>query len=306
MAEKATPKIVVYLTVAVSLFFWGISYIWTDRLVTLGIPVFYFVFMRSALAGVMLFLVNVCTNNFQRIEKGDLPKFLLLGFFQPLIYFLAESYGVKETGSPAISSMVIATSPIFTVAAGVAFFKEKLTALNIVGILIGIGGVCLVLFSKEELGPHYIIGILLLLVAVSSEAGHGTVTKKLSSKYTSLTIVMYQFLIGSLYMVPFFCTIGLKGFEMRWLTSLDVWIPILCLGVLCSGLCFTLWITAIRGLGLAKAGMTTVMIPVVAALASVIIGREHLGAVQWLGIAVAVVGVLMTQHISRKPSGLTH
>ncbi len=305
MAEKTTPKIFVYLAVAVSLFFWGISYLWTDRLVNFGIPVFYFVFLRSALAGLLLLVINVSTGNFQKIEKGDLPKFLLLGFFQPLIYFLAESYGVKETGSPAISSMVIATSPIFTVGAGVLFFREKLTALNILGILIGIGGVCLVLFSKEELGPHYIIGIILLLIAVSSEAGHGTVTKKLTANYTDLTIVMYQFLFGSLYMVPFFCTIGLKGFEMSWLTSLDVWIPILCLGLFCSGLCFTLWISAIRNLGLAKAGMTTVMIPVVAALASVIIGREHLGAVQWLGIAVAVAGVLMTQHASRN-SRLKH
>ncbi|MCD8208714.1 MAG: DMT family transporter [Bacteroidales bacterium] len=305
MAEKATPKIFVYLAVAVSLFFWGISYIWTDRLVNLGIPVFYFVFLRSALAGLLLLLINVSTGNFQKIGKGDLPKFLLLGFFQPLIYFLAESYGVKETGSPAISSMVIATSPIFTVGAGVLFFREKLTALNILGILIGIGGVCLVLFSKEELGPHYIIGIILLLIAVSSEAGHGTVTKKLTVKYTDLTIVMYQFVFGSLYMVPFFCTLGMKGFEMSWLTSMDVWTPILCLGLFCSGLCFTLWIAAIRGLGLAKAGMTTVMIPVVAALASVILGREHLGAVQWAGIVVAVGGVLMTQQASRK-SRLKH
>ncbi len=300
MAEKATPKIFVYIAVAVCMFFWGISYLWTDRLVNLGIPVFYFVFLRSAIAGLLLLVINLCTNNFQKIEKGDLLKFMLLGFFQPLIYFLAESYGVKETGSPAISSIVISTSPFFTVAAGVLFFKEKLTAFNVLGMLIGLAGVCLVLFSKEELGPHYIIGILLLLVAVSSEAGHGTVTKKLTSKYTDLTIVMYQFLFGSLYMVPFFCTFGLQGFKMSWLTSMDVWSPILFLGLFCSGLCFTLWISAIRGLGLARAGMTTALIPVVAALASVIIGRESLGVVQWLGIAIAVMGVLMTQHAKRR------
>ncbi len=293
--QKPQSKFKVYLFAFTAILCWGISYIWTDRLVGLGVPVFYFVFLRSLIAGLLLLLLNACTGKLQRIERGDLPKFLLLALLQPFIYFLAESYGVKETGSPTVSSMIISASPIVSIAAGVAFFGERVTKINIAGIIIALGGIALMVFSRGELGAHFIIGILLLLVAISSEAAHAVVTKKLSAHYLNQTIVMYQFLIGSVYLLPIFLTTGLKGFEPRWL-HIDVWIPIICLAALCSSLAFTLWINAIRQLGVAKSSMTVALIPVVSALATVIIGREILSLRQWAGIIIAVAGVILTQY----------
>ena len=100
------------------------------QLIALGIPVFYFVFVRILLAGIILFLFNTAYGRIKRIQKKDMPKFLLLAFFEPFIYFICETYGLKETGSPTISAMIIATIPIFSIAAGILFFKEKINIIN--------------------------------------------------------------------------------------------------------------------------------------------------------------------------------
>ena len=198
-------KAYIYMVSILAITLWGISYIWTDRLIQLGIPVFYFVFVRIFVAGLCLLLLNTVTRQMQRIHRKDLPKFMLLALFEPFIYFLAESYGIKLTGSPTLSSMVIATIPIFSVAAGFLFFRERINWVNAIGIVLAIGGICLVVMSHGKVGPNFIWGIILLLIAVISEVGHASVTKSLSGNYSSQVIVMYQFLIGSIYLLTQLC-----------------------------------------------------------------------------------------------------
>ena len=205
MSPKVQPsKTLVYIASMFAILLWGMSYIWTDRLIGQGIPIFYFVFVRIFMAGIILFLFNTAYARIKRIQKQDLGKFLLLAFFEPFIYFICETFGLKLTGSPTISAMVIATIPIFSIGAGIAFFNEKISILNVVGISLSLIGIVLVAMAKGDLGEHFIWGIVLLLIAVIAEVGHASITKSLSGNYSSQTIVMYQFLIGSVYLLPLF------------------------------------------------------------------------------------------------------
>ena len=292
-------KVLIYTVSLFAIILWGISYIWTNRLISLDIPVTYFVFVRILLAGFVLFLLNAASGKITRIRRKDLPKFLLLAFFEPFIYFICESYGVKQTGSPTLSAMIIATIPIFSVGAGVLFFREKVNAVNITGILLSLIGIVLVVMSKGELGKHFIFGIVLLLIAVLSEVGHASVTKSLSGNYSSQVIVMYQFLIGSVYLFPLFLFKGLDGFSSRFLSA-DVWYPIICLAVLCSSLAFSLWVSTIKSLGVAKSSIFSALIPVVSAIAACLLGQEDLNLRQFIGIAISAVGVVLSQYTGKE------
>ncbi len=291
-------KILIYLVSVFAIILWGISYIWTDMLINLGIPVFYFVFVRILLAGIILFLFNATKGRITKIRRKDLPKFLLLAFFEPFIYFLCESYGIKETGSPTLSAMIIATIPIFSIGAGMLFFKEKINILNIFGILLCIGGICLVVMSRDEIGENVIFGIILLVIAVLSEVGHASITKSLSFDYSSQVIVMYQFLIGSVYLLPLFLTKGIENFDMTYLSA-EVLYPVVCLAFLCSSLAFSLWVSTIKSLGVAKSSIFSALIPVVAAIVAWILGQESLNGRQLLGIAISTVGVICSQYTSK-------
>jgi drug/metabolite transporter (DMT)-like permease len=272
------------------------SYLWTDKLISLGIPVFYFVFVRILIAGIILFLFNTASSRIKRIQRQDWPKFIMLSLCEPFIYFICETYGLKETGSPTISAMIIATIPIFSVGAGILFFKEKINVINVGGIIMSLVGIVLVAMSRGNLGENFIWGIILLLIAVISEVGHASFTKSLSGTYSSQIIVMYQFLIGSVFLFPLFLWKGLDNFDAELYLSVDFWHPLLCLAVLCSSLAFTLWVGTIKNLGVAKSSIFSALIPVVAALIAWLIGRETLNTRQWIGIAISAVGVILSQY----------
>ena len=301
MSPKVQPsKLLIYIASTFAITLWGMSYIWTDQLIALGIPVFYFVFVRILLAGIILFLFNTAYGRIKRIQKKDMPKFLLLAFFEPFIYFICETYGLKETGSPTISAMIIATIPIFSIAAGILFFKEKINIINIAGIIFSLVGIVMVAMSKGELGENFIIGIILLMIAVIAEVGHASLTKSLAGNYSSQIIVMYQFLIGSIYLLPLFLWKGLDGFDINTYFTPEVWYPITCLAILCSSLAFSLWVSTIKNLGVAKSSIFSALIPVAAALIAWMIGHEHLNSRQWSGIAISTLGVILSQYTIKK------
>jgi drug/metabolite transporter (DMT)-like permease len=276
------------------------SYIWTDKLISLGINIYYFVFVRIFLAGIILFLFNAAYTRIKRITRKDLGKFMLLAFFEPFIYFICETLGLKLTGSPTLSAMIIATIPIFSIGAGILFFKEKISGINIVGILLSLAGIVMVAMAKGEPGEHFIWGIVLLVIAVISEVGHASITKSLSSNYQSQVIVMYQFLIGSIYLLPLFIWKGLDGFDMKLYFSADAMYPIICLAILCSSLAFSLWVSTIKTLGVAKSSIFSALIPVAAAIIAWMIGHEILNSRQWAGIAISFVGVVLSQYSGSK------
>lgn len=301
MAPKVQPsKVLVYIASIFAITLWGMSYIWTDKLIALDIPIFYFVFVRILVAGIVLFLFNTAYARIKRIQKQDLGKFLLLAFFEPFIYFICETYGLKLTGSPTLSAMVVATIPIFSIGAGMIFFKEKVNVVNIVGIVFTLIGIIMVAMAKGELGENFIWGVVLLLIAVVSEVGHASITKSLSGNYSSQIIVMYQFLIGSVYLLPMFLWKGIDGFSIQTHFSPEVWYPIICLAVLCSSLAFSLWVSTIKNLGVAKSSIFSALIPVAAAIIAWILGHELLNSRQWAGIAISSFGVILSQYTIKK------
>jgi drug/metabolite transporter (DMT)-like permease len=301
MSPKVKPSMtLVYIASMCAIIFWGMSYIWTDKLIAQNIPIFYFVFVRIAAAGIILFLFNTAYARIKRIQRHDIGKFLLLAFFEPFIYFICETYGLKLTGSPTLSAMVVATIPIFSIGAGIFFFKEKVNFINVIGILFTLVGIIMVAMAKGELGEKFIWGVILLLVAVVSEVGHASITKSLSGNYSSQIIVMYQFLIGSIYLLPLFIWKGLKGFSIETHFSPEVWYPIICLAVLCSSLAFSLWVSTIKNLGVAKSSIFSALIPVAAAIIAWVLGHELLNSRQWIGIGVSTLGVILSQYTMKK------
>ena len=299
-SKPVFKKSYIYIVSAFAIALWGMSYIWTDTLIAHDIPVFYFIFVRIFIAGFMLFLFNAASGKSMAIQKKDWPKFLALALCEPFIYFIFETYGLKFTGSPTISAMVIATIPIFSVGAGIVFFKEKINFINIAGILLSLVGIILVAMAKGEVGEHLVIGILFLLVAVIAEVGHASLTKSLSGNYAAQVIVMYQFLIGSIYLLPLFLWNGLDGFNRELYFSAEVVYPIICLAVLCSSMAFSLWVSTIKVLGVAKSSIFSALIPVVAAMIAWALGHEILNLRQWGGIAISTLGVILSQYSGRK------
>lgn len=300
MSKEVFKTIHVYIIAIFSILFWGMSYIWANQLLELGIPVEFFIPIRCLIAGLILLAVNLIMKIPIKVHKEDGVMLFLLAMCEPFIYFFCETYGIKLTGSPTLSALIIASTPIVAALAGRIFFKEKMSLFNVIGILVCVGGLTMVSGGAGEVGTYFIFGIVVLLIAVFAEVGHASCTKALSERqYHPTVIVMYQFLIGTAYFIPLFLTRGVENYDPSLYLSWDCFRPILFLAVLCSSLCFSLWVFAIKKLGVSGSSVFLAMIPVATALWGIILGDEKLRPVQWIGLAVSILGLLAAQ---KKPA----
>ena len=139
------------------------------------------------------------------------------------------------------------------------------------------------------------LGIGILFVAVISEVSQIAFTKSLSATYAPSVIVMYQFLIGAVYFAPLLFTKGIRDFDAGLYLSWDVMYPTLSLALFCSATAFTSWAYAIKVLGVAKTSVFLAVVPLVTAVLAFLVGNETAVPLQWLGLAIGMVGIYLTQ-----------
>ena len=133
----------------------------------------------------------------QRVEKKDIPLFLLGGVLQPFLYFIFETYTYQSFDSPTIAEAMLSTQPIMAPIMAWLLLREQVTRNNILGILISTAGMLLLLLVGSQdfaLGNPW--GILLAIITVSCSVGYGVILRKIPEKYSSLSIVFYVQLIS--------------------------------------------------------------------------------------------------------------
>ena len=113
---------------------------------------------------------------------------------------------------------------------------------------------------------------------------------------------MYQFLLGTVFFLPLFFTRGIASFDASLYLTWKVLYPTLALALLCSATAFTIWAYAIKHLGVAHTSVFLAVCPLLTAILSFLFGDERLTALQWTGMAVAMIGIYLTQHLSEKKS----
>jgi len=285
-------KIRLYAGITLAMCFWAFSFIWY-KVAFRHLDPIALVFFRLITASVFLSLLLWLRGKPEKIQKKDFKSFLLMAFFEPFLYFLAESYGMTMVSSTT-GAVIIAFIPLLTPVAAFFFFRERLSWLNIAGIFISFGGVLLVLTDKNFRLQEPAIGVVLMFLAVLSVISYTGVIVYLAGKYRPLTIILLQNIIGAAFFLPLFLVFELKEtISMQW--SWEIIAPVIKLGVFPSALAFVLFTAAIRDIGIVRANIFTNLIPVFAAILAFIILGEEMPAGKIAGIFVVLAGVLISQ-----------
>lgn len=215
--------------------FWGSTFVWTKSVLSVYQPIT-IITLRLLISSVLLFAVMFFTRNWQKIQRIDYKYLLLVSFFSPFIYFLGETYGIKNSSS-TVSSVIISTIPVFTAVFSTLIYKERLSKLNLLGMLISFIGVILVITNKDFSISLSVNGFLWLALAVASSVGYVIILRKISVKYKPVTIVAYQNSIGFVFFLPLFFIFDYKSFTSASPTT-DAWLNIFLLAIFGSSLAF--------------------------------------------------------------------
>ena len=296
MSEKGKGlNLVWYLLILLTVFLWGMSFLWSDRVLDRQVPVFTFIFTRMIIAAAALSLFSLLTGRFQRIRKGDFKWFAAMTAFEPFLYFLGETFGLQITGSPTLCSVIIATIPVFSLVVGWILFREKLSTLNRAGIFVAVAGVILFVLIGGSLHAKYLYGIAILFLAAIGSTGYTAICKKLANKgYNPFAIVTWQFILAIGYFLVPFLIWDASSWTPAYL-SWPVLRPIIALAVLCSGVAFVIYAACVDRIGMTRTTVFLPLVAIVSAVAASLLGQDTLEPLQFVGIAVAMLGVVMAQ-----------
>ncbi len=288
----------IYLIAILSMLFWGMSFVWSKIVFNYYQPVTT-VFLRLVISTILMFGGIFLFGKWRKIKKEDYRLFLISALFNPFLYFLGESYGLKLSSS-TLSAVVIATIPLFSPLAAYYFIHEKLSALNVAGLLLSFAGILTMIFNSDFSLNASPFGILFLLSAVASAIIYSVFLKKLSVKYSALMIIAVQNLIGSFYFMPFFFLFEFKMF-MNVVPNFELLSSLIALAVLCSSVAFVFFTKATREIGISRTNVFANLIPVFTGIFSYFILAEQFNLQKITGMMIVIIGLFLTQ-IKKAPA----
>jgi len=251
------------------------------------------IFIRLLISSAILFVVWFVWYRRNIPERKDIIYFLASAFFSPFCYFIGESFGLKEVSS-TIAAVIIATIPVFSPLVAWITLREKLSWLNIAGLLVSFSGIIIMILRKDLTLDASVKGIVLLFFAVASALAYSVIVRKLSNKYNPVTIVVFQNSLGALYFLPWFLLVDLHDF-IRVTPDFRLINSIVLLAVFASTLAFILFTAVIKAVGVSRANIYSNLIPVFTGIFSFFILNETFTFAKILGMLVVISGVILAQ-----------
>jgi drug/metabolite transporter (DMT)-like permease len=224
----------------------------------------------------------------------------LLGNF---LFSICMLYGVSMT-SAVSAGVIMAAIPAVVALLSWLFLRERIGLRVWAAIACAALGIGLLALSKSDLtgqsghslqmnltSQNRLLGNLLVFAAVVCEAAYAVIGKTLTGVLTPKRITSLINLWGFVLMTPMGLYMALKFDFSRVATT--TWLLLVFYALAASVWTVWLWMSGLKNVPAARAGVFTVMLPISAALVGVFVLGETLRGVQLLAFGIALLGVLL-------------
>ena len=224
----------------------------------------------------------------------------LLGNF---LFSICMLYGVSMTSATS-AGVILASIPAAVAVMSWLFLREQVAPRVWVAVVCAVVGIALLTISKEEQPASAsqalaggvetgsaLWGNLLLFGAVLCEAAYAVIGKKLTGALGPKRIAALINLWGFALMTPFGIYLALD-FNFGAVAG-SMWWLLVFYALAASVWTVWLWMTGLKSVPSAQAGVFTVMLPLSAALTGVLVLGERLSDFQALAFGIALLGVLL-------------
>ena len=306
MAKKNSEEFVAIIALIVSMIIWSVSGI-AIKHALLVLPPFTMIVLRFVPSVLLMLVIGLlCRKSslfaLQKLEKKDLPLFLIAGFCQPFLYYLLETFTYDALHSPTIAETLLSTSPLLSPIFAAVLLRERVTRNNILGILVSTAGVfALTLIGSKDYSIGNYWGILLAFAAVSAAVIDSIMMRKVPAKYTSLTFIFYAQCVSLLFFIPlWFWKEGPEAiYNLQFaIDKSQLYVALGCvayLTVFASVIAFILFCAALRKVGVTQANAFNNIRPAFTALWMFLFFGEHLPVGKWIGMALIIIGLFVCQ-----------
>jgi drug/metabolite transporter (DMT)-like permease len=301
-------KIIPYIAIILAMLIWAAAGIAVKEALLLFTPLTLIVLRFSLAVLIMSFIGLVFRSNkvvgLQRVEKRDIPLFLLGGVLQPFLYFIFETYTYKSFASPTIAEAMLSMQPVLAPIFAFVILRERVTHNNIIGILLStIGVLVLILVGANNFALGNPWGILLAFLTVSMSVGYSIVLRRIPAHYSPLSIVFYVQLFSLCLFYPLWGIVDgqlLQNNLGLLFNNIKPLLAVLYLAIFASVVAFILFCYTVRYIGVTRANIFNNIRPIFTALMMWLFFSEQLPIWKWIGIILIILGLFISQKQRKK------
>ena len=301
--EKGSKDISVYVRLALVAVAWGGTFIAGRSLA--GVAPMFSACLRFVLASAALSLFLLLSGKgFRRVNVRQAIVVTLLGFCGIFSYSFFFFSGLQYI-SASRAALIVALNPAVMTLIAYLFYRERVTALKVLGIVLCFCGVALVVGGGEAqgaAGARGWLGEALIGGCVLSWSAYSVFCKTVVRQLGPLHTVTYSIYAGTVMLVLYAAASGVLHVDAVWRFSMAEIASLFYLGVIGSAVAYIWYYEGIKQIGVARASVFIAINP----LSAVIFGAALLG--EQLTLATLLGGVLIISGIvveNRQSSGVS-
>lgn len=276
------------LLFALACWIWGSTWL-AIKFGLVGVPPFVGAAIRMAISGVVLVGIAAITRTPWPRGRTYVAHVLTQGCILFGIQY-ALVYWSELTVPSGLVAVLFAVNPLVTsLLAAVVFRIERLSLVNVFGLLLGFCGVAIIFWSEVVAAAHASAAGAAAVLGASCCAAIATVlAKRYGSGIPPIATVGPGQIVGSV-VLGTFALLWERGETVRF--TPESALALLYLTVFGSAIAFLSYFTLVRTMSVTKLSLLTYITPVVAVLLGVSIAHETLAPSTFAGAAVILIGI---------------
>jgi probable blue pigment (indigoidine) exporter len=270
------------LMTALAPMFWGSTYIVATEWLPSGYPLF-IALMRALPIGLLLCLA------LRQWPKGAWWwRSAVLGFLNIGLFFILLFIGAARLPG-GVAAIIGSVQPLIVIGLAWVVLKERPGWRSI--ILAGLGVVGVAMLVATPPSPLDPVGMLSIFVAAASMAFGTVLTKKWGQPVGLLSFTSWQLAAGGLILLP----VALIFEGPPPVVTLQQGMGFIYLGVINTGVSYSLWFRGIERLPTSKLPMLGLLSPLVALLLGYLLLQQQLALLQLVGGALLLGSVVLSK-----------
>ena len=272
---------------------YGINHTLAKDIMPIHIKPFGFIMLRVLGAAILFWIISLFYKS-EKIQKEDRWRIFGCAFFGMCINMLAFFKGLSLS-TPINSSVIVTLTPVILLILSVLLLREKVSWIKISGIFIGlIGAIVLIVFGAQMQtnAPNIPFGNVLLMVNASAYAVYLILVKPLTSKYHTITLMKWFFLLAVIINLP----ITFEEFTAVHWTNLPaevMWIMAFVI-VGTTFMTYLLNVYALKTLKASTIGAFIYLQPLIATIFAIIMGADRLTTIRIIAAVLIFTGVYLS------------
>jgi drug/metabolite transporter (DMT)-like permease len=263
---------------------WGGSFLFTR----IAVPAFGPIALaevRVAIAAAMLVALLAWRGGLAEL-RSHAPRLVLLGAVNTALPFSLFAYAAL-TITAGMAAILNATAPLFTALVASLWLRDRLSAVQWVGMAIGLAGVGWLSVGRSGVGGTG-WAIAAGVIASFSYGVSASMVKRHFGGVRPLAVAAGSQAAAALLLLPF----AAATWPASLVRAVD-WGSAIALGVLCTGLAYILYFRLIARVGPANAMTVTFLIPAFAMLWGALVLGEAVTPAMLAGCAVILAGTAL-------------